>query len=98
MATEGKIYHSVHTWTLSSHYYYGGTLFTGSVMCFLSAWVLHIHWQIEDILHMQTEELVLKRKLSSMLTQLFAYFQSINGLCPADHAKSVLLIQTLSYS
>ena len=36
------IYHSVHAWTLSSHYYYGGTLFTGSVMCFLSAWVLHI--------------------------------------------------------
>ena len=45
-------------------YYYvdGGTLFTGSVMCFLSAWVLLI---ILDIVHMQTEELVLKRKLAS---------------------------------
>ena len=71
-------------------------------MCFLSAWVLHIVIitlaDRRHIVHMQTEELVLKRKLSSMLTQLFAYFQSINGLCPAAHAKSVLLIQTLSYN
>ena len=33
----------IHAWNLSSHYIiYRGTLFTGSVMCFLSAWVLHI--------------------------------------------------------
>ena len=47
--------------------YYRGTLFTGSVMCFLSAWVLHIIlacMQIEDIVHMQIEELALKRKLA----------------------------------
>ena len=48
---------------------------------------------IEDIAHMQTEKLALKRKLSSMLTQL-----PVNGLCPAVHARGVLLIQTLSYS
>ena len=33
--------------------------------------------QIEDIVHKQIEELALKRKLASMLTQLFAYFQSM---------------------
>ena len=60
---------------------YGGTLFTGSVMCFLSAWVLHIiiiimaghslvHWRIGV------------KKKATMLTQLFAYFQSMGYVLP----------------
>ena len=76
VATEGEIYHSVHAWTLSPHYFMGEH-FSLAVLCFLSAWVLHIVIITLDMVHMQTEEMVLKRKLSTHVTQLFAYFQSM---------------------